>query len=108
MTAFCSDTDTTDICPLSLHDALPICAEDGVVGEPGVGGEGDAAGQQHAALGVFDRRPEQRVIDVAQAGGAEVRSEEHTSELQSPVHIVCRLLLENKNRRILCRFTTMT
>src|SRR5690348_17646213 len=25
------------------------------------------------------------------------RSEEHTSELQSPVHIVCRLLLENKN-----------
>src|SRR5690348_17461582 len=27
------------------------------------------------------------------------RSEEHTSELQSPVHLVCRLLLEKKNRR---------
>src|SRR5690348_18107099 len=27
-----------------------------------------------------------------------VRSEEHTSELQSPVHLVCRLLLEKKNR----------
>src|SRR5690348_17701930 len=26
------------------------------------------------------------------------RSEEHTSELQSPVHLVCRLLLEKKNR----------
>src|SRR5690348_10761759 len=31
------------------------------------------------------------------AGGAGVRSEEHTSELQSPVHLVCRLLLEKKN-----------
>src|SRR6266581_7810471 len=29
------------------------------------------------------------------------RSEEHTSELQSPVHIVCRLLLENKNQHII-------
>src|SRR5690348_17875824 len=28
------------------------------------------------------------------------RSEEHTSELQSPVHLVCRLLLEKKNNRI--------
>src|SRR5438876_8498066 len=27
------------------------------------------------------------------------RSEEHTSELQSPVHLVCRLLLEKKNQR---------
>src|SRR5690348_17482366 len=27
------------------------------------------------------------------------RSEEHTSELQSPVHLVCRLLLEKKNRK---------
>src|SRR5438876_2153135 len=30
--------------------------------------------------------------------GAEVRSEEHTSELQSPVHLVCRLLLEKKKK----------
>src|SRR5690348_17613948 len=28
-----------------------------------------------------------------------VRSEEHTSELQSPVHLVCRLLLEKKKKR---------
>src|SRR5690348_18020427 len=31
------------------------------------------------------------------AGHGHRRSEEHTSELQSPVHLVCRLLLENKN-----------
>src|SRR5438876_7635510 len=31
--------------------------------------------------------------------GAEARSEEHTSELQSPVHLVCRLLLEKKKRK---------
>src|SRR5690348_18130849 len=30
-----------------------------------------------------------------------VRSEEHTSELQSPVHLVCRLLLEKKNNQLL-------
>src|SRR5438876_8656361 len=34
---------------------------------------------------------------VASGGGAVNRSEEHTSELQSPVHLVCRLLLEKKN-----------
>src|SRR5207244_6922070 len=32
------------------------------------------------------------------AGAQHDRSEEHTSELQSPDHLVCRLLLENKNR----------
>src|SRR5438552_14789359 len=32
--------------------------------------------------------------------GAERRSEEHTSELQSPDHLVCRLLLEKKNDRL--------
>src|SRR5690348_17711261 len=31
------------------------------------------------------------------AAGRRFRSEEHTSELQSPVHLVCRLLLEKKN-----------
>src|SRR5438876_4241397 len=32
-------------------------------------------------------------------GQDSLRSEEHTSELQSPVHLVCRLLLEKKNNR---------
>src|SRR2546429_3541947 len=34
------------------------------------------------------------------AGGAETRSEEHTSELQSRLHLVCRLLLEKKKKLI--------
>src|SRR5690348_18453194 len=34
-------------------------------------------------------------LDIAVADGR-IRSEEHTSELQSPVHLVCRLLLEKK------------
>src|SRR5690348_17702746 len=32
------------------------------------------------------------------ADGRRIRSEEHTSELQSPVHLVCRLLLEKKKK----------
>jgi len=37
-------------------------------------------------------------LDIATAIGRAVRSEEHTSELQSPMYLVCRLLLEKKNR----------
>src|SRR5690348_17560222 len=36
----------------------------------------------------------------AQGISPRARSEEHTSELQSPVHLVCRLLLEKKNTQI--------
>src|SRR5258708_10596931 len=36
------------------------------------------------------------------------RSEEHTSELQSPDHLVCRLLLEKKKTKILARHTDMS
>src|SRR5687768_18099471 len=41
------------------------------------------------------RRPTRRARPVTRIGGA--RSEEHTSELQSRLHLVCRLLLEKKN-----------
>src|SRR3989449_1388623 len=34
------------------------------------------------------------------------RSEEHTSELQSRLHLVCRLLLEKKKKTALCRFSS--
>src|SRR5690348_17816445 len=37
------------------------------------------------------------------ASAAPPRSEEHTSELQSPVHLVCRLLLEKKKERVIVR-----
>src|SRR5690348_17519369 len=39
--------------------------------------------------------------DPSEIGERQDRSEEHTSELQSPVHLVCRLLLEKKNNFIL-------
>src|SRR5256885_7885947 len=45
---------------------------------------------------------EQRVA--GEVGGGE-RSEEHTSELQSPCNLVCRLLLEKKKRKIRKRIT---
>src|SRR5712664_4881914 len=67
---FFNDTATTEIYTLSLHDALPISYALRV--EPAVG-----------AL-----QPQRRA--------RRMRSEEHTSELQSRSDLVCRLLLENK------------
>src|SRR5258708_29586099 len=68
---FFNDTATTEIYTLSLHDALPIsgpCRAKHIFPE---------------TPGFFSWFPR-------------VRSEEHTSELQSPDHLVCRLLLEKK------------
>src|SRR5438105_15243297 len=67
---------TTDIYTLSLHDALPISLGERHPDEPG-----------HAAC---RRPPAPRPL------GRRPRSEEHTSELQSRVDLVCRLLLEKK------------
>src|SRR5438876_8922486 len=51
-------------------------------------------------LGQFAVTESQRVMEhPAGIGGMPQRSEEHTSELQSPVHLVCRLLLEKKNHK---------
>src|SRR4030042_6728260 len=68
---FFNDTATTEIYTLSLHDALPICWK---------------AGQQKKQRRTTGRAGE----DLA------ARSEEHTSELQSRLHLVCRHLLEKK------------
>src|SRR5688572_32839564 len=74
---FVNDPATTEIYPLSLHDALPIFA-------------GRAAAHIDAgavtALG--------RGRSLLPAG---LRSEEHTSELQSQSNLVCRLVLEKNN-----------
>src|SRR5437879_13414816 len=70
---FFNDTATTEIYTLSLHDALPISMS-------------------------------QRTLDAQQGSTVQdsrdgsLRSEEHTSELQSPMYLVCRLLLEKKKR----------
>src|SRR5437879_10621324 len=86
---FLNDTYPTLIYTLSLHDALPICERSVGSGalpptfsatpEPGPAQEWQRA--QGASIGDFSCR----------------RSEEHTSELQSPMYLVCRLLLERKN-----------
>src|SRR3712207_8876047 len=49
-------------------------------------------------------------VSVGRSGsGVEMsRSEEHTSELQSRQYLVCRLLLEKKNKQLQCRNTHMT
>src|SRR5256885_3873509 len=49
------------------------------------------AGADHLAHPLAHR------LDAVDHGGRQVRSEEHTSELQSPCNLVCRLLLEKKN-----------
>src|SRR3989454_3085726 len=81
---FFNDTATTEIYTLSLHDALPIYVDlevpivdlDLDVLRLGEHGDGDG-----------------RRVDPAAR-----RSEEHTSELQSPCNLVCRLLLEKKKK----------
>src|SRR5438874_9227267 len=75
---FFKDTATTDIHTLSLHDALPISL--GVRHSAEVGPHGVTC------------------LEATRAGSRFVRSEEHTSELQSRRDLVCRLLLEKKKR----------
>src|SRR5258708_16436460 len=48
----------------------------------------------------LDEPASQRPQFFSLAGGSALRSEEHTSELQSPDHLVCRLLLEKKKKVI--------
>src|SRR5690348_17506015 len=85
-------TTTASIFPLSLHDALPISR------------------RIHAGVrDLIAARPRPRIRRAPRIGGELAphsaerveRSEEHTSELQSPVHLVCRLLLE-KNKPFSC------
>src|SRR2546422_3158987 len=83
---FFNDTATTEIYTLSLHDALPISSlYDGVMKEL----------EKEAGI-----KPLQVWWTVTHTHSApEIgppRSEEHTSELQSRLHLVCRLLLEKK------------
>src|SRR2546429_7208358 len=83
---FFNDTATTEIYTLSLHDALPIS----VFSE---------------AAGAIPNYPQEYTYDqfahVRLARLPLERSEEHTSELQSRLHLVCRLLLEKKKRNSL-------
>src|SRR5207244_10665563 len=89
--------------PLSLHDALPISidavARDGSRVAPAVRSPRRYASSQTPWSGVcIENRPAASVVVRDQYGklNPPSRSEEHTSELQSPDHLVCRLLLEKK------------
>src|SRR2546423_11057067 len=95
---FFNDTATTEIYTLSLHDALPIyelsAAWDGMPA-PATPGWRRSRGADRVARFSRTRRPLSRQGRPA-SPYAPVRSEEHTSELQSLAYLVCRLLLEKK------------
>src|SRR6266480_7807613 len=80
---FFNDTATTEIYTLSLHDALPISAYSA------------RSSRRAATRSCPTASPNSGAPWVA-------RSEEHTSELQSHVNLVCRLLLEKKKKNALC------
>src|SRR5256885_5645173 len=80
---FFNDTATTEIYTLSLHDALPIFAS------------------EHDCRTACRRPRLRREGHAKSARIGAARSEEHTSELQSPCNLVCRLLLEKKKLHML-------
>src|SRR5688572_30854445 len=84
---FFNATATTEIYTLSLHDALPI-----------YGNAPEDGRDQERAL-PRRRGPDRGGDGRARAGVAGLRSEEHTSELQSQSNLVCRLLLEKKKKK---------
>src|SRR5437870_8797820 len=79
---FFTDPATTEIYTLSLHDALPISWR--------------ARGRDALDHQAHRHRPGAEQGHLARGGA---RSEEHTSELQSRGHLVCRLLLEKKKKK---------
>src|SRR5256885_3132507 len=85
---FFNDTATTEIYTLSLHDALPISSRDEHLPLHQFPRRAQQGGTVHRDLGSLHRSALLRT--------ARKRSEEHTSELQSPCNLVCRLLLEKK------------
>src|SRR5688500_20033471 len=80
---------------LSLHDALPISCY--FIRAKSL----DALGQAKKARQVYTELKAltlARIFDPSWGGYWAPRSEEHTSELQSPCNLVCRLLLEKKKQ----------
>src|SRR3989442_7235072 len=97
---FFNDTATTEIYTLSLHDALPISLHDVERGKGDEAGAGQARGRggeedssRHGLVGHV-----RYLVAVHPGVAGSSRSEEHTSELQSRPHLVCRLLLEKKKK----------
>src|SRR5260370_39880554 len=86
---FFNDTATTEIYTLSLHDALPICCT-----------ARSAISSPRTAFPASTTAPSKNsTAATIPTTASEFRSEEHTSELQSHLNLVCRLLLEKKKHR---------
>src|SRR2546422_4856214 len=82
---FFNDTATTEIYTLSLHDALPISR--------------NSIPTESRSRLASSRAPLRFTPAATTANSAgPMRSEEHTSEIQSRLHLVCRLLLEKKKK----------
>src|SRR5690554_8199999 len=112
---FFNDTATTEIYTLSLHDALPISLGyffGGYIGNAKAfrltsssGGLGTYVFQKILDKGIVDHLFIVQAYEGAynyewfEKGSDILRSEEHTSELQSRPHLVCRLLLEKKKKK---------
>src|SRR5262249_60577143 len=98
---FFNDPPTSEISPLSLHDALPISPGAKSRGLPDADDERDvpAAEQPHQRRGGLGPLPSEAAAAHGHLPAQRLqmeRSEEHTSELQSLTNLVCRLLLEKK------------
>src|SRR2546429_3678939 len=91
---FFNDTATTEIYTLSLHDALPISDPFSRARVFPIRGLARPCARRRSARGISSiaRSPPRNT-------GYGMRSEEHTSELQSRLHLVCRLLLEKKKKQ---------
>src|SRR5207248_9685776 len=91
-------TPTTEFYTLSLHDALPISLRSvhaRAARRVRLRRDSRAGGGAHRAVRARHRRAHRR----GRQGDVYLRSEEHTSELQSPYDLVCRLLLEKKKKK---------
>src|SRR5260370_35643008 len=86
---FFNDTATTEIYTLSLHDALPILIE--APASCQYRSEGLSCPVRTSMSAMFWASETSRGVQI-------LRSEEHTSELQSHLNLVCRLLLEKKKK----------
>src|SRR5260370_9071285 len=91
---FFNDTATTEIYTLSLHDALPISSLS-------IAKCCSCVVRRRTAYRISGCRPGSAIFRSASDSGPACwrsRSEEHTSELQSHLNLVCRLLLEKKKK----------
>src|SRR5207248_6352167 len=100
------DPPSTVFSTLSLHDALPIFDTDQFMtgqliyfDRVPANNRGRWSGHKRGVIMTLFTRMVAALV-LAPCSVARSRSEEHTSELQSPYDLVCRLLLEKKNEKL--------